>query len=943
MKTLFFCILTFLFSVPLISHEQETHEYIVKEAWKLLKMAYPEYNNLEINNWIGTDQHDGPWSTSNQGRVVAGSWREDDEDVIWDYACPVIPPFIYQYTNTHFWKVDDGPNHMNNIFANCLTGLDCGDYPNAFQKITKYQQGGWKLKNNFSMGQIHEVRYQRWDGQGYVYVTSFGPVGFKYEGLVEGSRNLYNTGYMEIVSYTNSAGIEIEVNPPVAIRSIINKYYAYEILGRMCHLLGDMGVPAHIHVDTHPAPWPCYEGDSYETKMKSLKEEYTANNTNGSFINPFTHNYMPPIQYLMTIMAQVADMFPSNDFEGNNNWPLYYDMPDYQNLDIHRDIFTSYGDQGVSAENCRKIANYCMRYNLRTTAGLLYWFVTMSGQKAPVITHITYNLPDKSINLGETGVFTAYPNDPGCTYTWERVNCAENLICQDLIPGVEETRTGNQYRIKNNTYAGVSCNTYVASCGPGQTDMVPGGLNFFIKVIARNASGEVTKYFSDDSKIAPTVEHRYGGCPYVYVQNDSGKFISDNNILHKSEFTENVGFDISDKYMLNVKPGVFDNKISMNLFESTHDISSINSIKLLAVDHPIGTKIGVTENNDIVMYYDEDVESPKNADRNHIENITQYVQYNNTRDIDTVSGIPTDDIYNNFDEEIIGGRIQSSRNKFNRLGRNLNRGMGDSVALIMRVGLNENLDRPPTWTPVAKRPAGNVTLSSDAASISTQFARRESPSLIIIPFGANNTSIEKADINWERDFSMSFAAVVDVFYSGFEITELPLSAALNSANYDLLEDLQNVDGYYATLDTSGIIMLQFDNVENNSGMIRDYVLVTDGKYAAGTPGQRPASMPKGLTKNAPDNLLGFTNKLNANFPNPFNPTTKINYQIKKDGFVSLKIYNVVGQLVKELVGEFKNAGNYIVEFNGSHLASGTYYYRIEANDFVETKKMILIK
>jgi len=88
----------------------------------------------------------------------------------------------------------------------------------------------------------------------------------------------------------------------------------------------------------------------------------------------------------------------------------------------------------------------------------------------------------------------------------------------------------------------------------------------------------------------------------------------------------------------------------------------------------------------------------------------------------------------------------------------------------------------------------------------------------------------------------------------------------------------------------------------------------------------------------PDNF-----SLKQNYPNPFNPTTKINYEIKKEGFVSLKIYNVVGQLVKELVGEFKNAGNYIVEFNGSHLASGTYYYRIEANDFVETKKMILIK
>jgi hypothetical protein len=83
--------------------------------------------------------------------------------------------------------------------------------------------------------------------------------------------------------------------------------------------------------------------------------------------------------------------------------------------------------------------------------------------------------------------------------------------------------------------------------------------------------------------------------------------------------------------------------------------------------------------------------------------------------------------------------------------------------------------------------------------------------------------------------------------------------------------------------------------------------------------------------------------LSQNFPNPFNPVTKINYAMPKQGFVSLKIYDITGREVKTLVNEFKHAGYYSVDFNGSYLASGVYFYRIQSGDFVSVKKMVLIK
>jgi hypothetical protein len=81
----------------------------------------------------------------------------------------------------------------------------------------------------------------------------------------------------------------------------------------------------------------------------------------------------------------------------------------------------------------------------------------------------------------------------------------------------------------------------------------------------------------------------------------------------------------------------------------------------------------------------------------------------------------------------------------------------------------------------------------------------------------------------------------------------------------------------------------------------------------------------------------------SNFPNPFNPTTKINYSIPIEGIVKITIYNSPGQTVKELVNEFKSIGSYTTEFNGSSLSSGIYYYKIEAGNFSQIRKMILIK
>lgn len=83
--------------------------------------------------------------------------------------------------------------------------------------------------------------------------------------------------------------------------------------------------------------------------------------------------------------------------------------------------------------------------------------------------------------------------------------------------------------------------------------------------------------------------------------------------------------------------------------------------------------------------------------------------------------------------------------------------------------------------------------------------------------------------------------------------------------------------------------------------------------------------------------------LSQNYPNPFNPSTTITFSIPSEEFVTLKVFNSLGEEIAELVNETKPAGNYSISFDASKLSSGIYFYTINAGSFIETKKMLLLK
>ncbi len=97
------------------------------------------------------------------------------------------------------------------------------------------------------------------------------------------------------------------------------------------------------------------------------------------------------------------------------------------------------------------------------------------------------------------------------------------------------------------------------------------------------------------------------------------------------------------------------------------------------------------------------------------------------------------------------------------------------------------------------------------------------------------------------------------------------------------------------------------------------------------------------TNIADDKILPYEFSLDQNYPNPFNPSTRITYSLNNEVQVNLSVYDMLGRKVAELVNEKQSAGSYNIQFDASSVASGTYFYKLTAGEFISVKKMVLLK
>jgi len=181
------------------------------------------------------------------------------------------------------------------------------------------------------------------------------------------------------------------------------------------------------------------------------------------------------------------------------------------------------------------------------------------------------------------------------------------------------------------------------------------------------------------------------------------------------------------------------------------------------------------------------------------------------------------------------------------------------------------------------------------------------------------------------NYSANYKELIDSFYLSVE--HIRADTLIQTKHYDI--DWWNP---HVTLSLTGL--LQGDKVKLNA-TITDTSIFHSTAHYPDTGWVVINVLPPILNVENGNIPLHFD--LAQNYPNPFNPNTKIRYQLPEPSFVTIKVYDVLGNEIESLVQTDKVAGSYDIEFDGSGLTSGIYYYRIMAGNFSQTKKMILLK
>jgi hypothetical protein len=198
-----------------------------------------------------------------------------------------------------------------------------------------------------------------------------------------------------------------------------------------------------------------------------------------------------------------------------------------------------------------------------------------------------------------------------------------------------------------------------------------------------------------------------------------------------------------------------------------------------------------------------------------------------------------------------------------------------------------------------------------------------------------NSGEDKIYLNWRHSGQGPTIKGFEIYRAsgGYDSVHTLIHSAVSSDSSFVDSTILRGRNYYYYIQTIG------DSLENNGEGLTPLGALKSSRYFTQTYESVSSTLTGIVAINYPVNEF----KLFQNYPNPFNPVTTIEYHIKEQGLVSLKIYNLLGEEVAELVNEVKNSGSYKINFNATGLSSGIYFYKLWINNFIETKKLLLLK
>ncbi|MCP5063961.1 MAG: T9SS type A sorting domain-containing protein [Ignavibacteriae bacterium] len=354
-----------------IQLQTNVHQPLTKDAYDLLRIQYPTISSSAMNNHVGISETSGPWTSE---KIVAGAYREDLEEIVYNYDLSVLTETI-----THFWDADQGD-------LSTITAMG-EDIENAYQKARVYIYGvdGWGNERIFINKNL----------LGFMYGWFL-----SYDSLFD----LYKTGKYYINGYYNIGGQFVDTKYGPFYMSVSSRdTYVWEILGRVAHLLGDMGVPAHAHNDLHPlSDW--YE-DSYMNISTAINYNENLAYDYGGLI--FAIDKSDPLKYLFYTTNQVADFFGSDDENGDLNYDSgYEELNEFYSLIPNPITY----DHMYGVPSGAKIAEHAYIMSMRAIAGLLHWFAIETNMfvPPPPLSSVSISGPTY-LSSYQTGTWTANP------------------------------------------------------------------------------------------------------------------------------------------------------------------------------------------------------------------------------------------------------------------------------------------------------------------------------------------------------------------------------------------------------------------------------------------------------------------------------------------------------------------------------------------------------
>lgn len=996
------------------AYRQHVHQYITVEAYNLLKLQLGfEIPTLQsslggTSNWYFGEK---PWQ---RRFITTGAYREDIEDIVFKYSNHNLPEgasgqfftgFLklindnneYYSSVTHFWYADDGD--CNKVSMTAAAHLIPPNVPPIMIQTFKVENAYQKILRFAYADKIFEIKYPSPPGNAgfrltsgnWIYLNHCGGFGFKYNSLIE----LFKSGKAWLTGYYGDCPLAdwISCNYGVILGQTWRDTFVWEILGRMCHLLQDMSVPAHTNIDPH-GPDDALIDDYYENYF-GWDFYWNAENTYtqiGGMINPYHYQSNDPLHFLMYTTNQMANHFatqgphkkPNNDYFGGNGTSA--EIAYLNSLNIPQYGIPTSDDGPWGDESKINVRDKMLPQAIRATAGLLYWFAMESDLLQNTLVKNSFGGGNVSINGTVYGSgyripawsspapvnLQAYSQVVGsCSWTFQSWQKIQNGVVVQTFnePIIIITPEENTTYQANFISVPPIISSFTQSPNPlykGYTGTVTcnlsqghGGTNFNWSIISGNTgfsilnvnSQTVSIHYSNTDAIEKTnsgkissskeiqIEGQNGavlkcevsnsagshskeviinlattphGCPFVYTWNGDA-WVEDNNILPQSQDTDLLGQDVTDFYQLYTKPILEDGKYFLAVGEFELEKSYLDQLKLLIVDHPKETFITVDDNGEIIQFAKPAYFANAQLDSNDV--------YKYLAGLDSVRAeVSSSDTLSLSFEDVSTG-IEK---------------------WLLLIGQKQKL--------IAKEKIAGSVLGGGMESKAefSSFRLRKNPTYqwILVPDG--NSSSLQVDIAFQSDAEIDFTELSHKLELPFTVFTPQLIKAEHTLQGEVTSQLNQIDEEYIELNKDEMITLEYSAPAINEEMERTFIFISKGRYES----LKENILVNGKTQtgNKPQNTssvektnIVYEYGLLQNYPNPFNPLTNINYQVKEKGFVSLKVFDMLGKEVAILVNETKEEGQYSIMFDASNLPSGIYVYSLRVNDFVQNKKMTLLK